>query len=329
MLRATINHGSMQDLNDLYLFALVVREGSFTSAAKAAGLTTSRLSRRVAELEKRLGVRLLHRTTRKLALTGIGELYYQHCQAMVSEAQAAAEVIEQVQATPRGRVRVTCPVMTAQTSLGSLITDFMLRYPEVRLSLIATDRLVDLIDEGIDVAIRFRAAPMKDSSLVARPLGESCNYLVASPQLLDRHGRPSEPGTLSRLPTLAKSQHVSVYNWTLTRAAGETTVVSHQPILESDDWLVLKEAAIAGLGLVAMPQEFCWEEIRDGRLEIVMPEWTLPSTNVHLLYVSRRGLLPAVRAFIDFAAERLKVACMTRPGANRLVPARGIEPPTY
>jgi DNA-binding transcriptional LysR family regulator len=318
MPKATINPESrplsppaMQDLNDLYLFALVVEKGSFTAASKAAGLTTSRISRRIADLEERLGVRLLHRTTRKLALTAIGELYYQHCQAMVSEAEAAAEVVEQIQANPRGRVRITCPVQTAESVLGPIITDFMQNYPEVHISLTATDRFVDLIDEGIDVAIRFRAAPMANSSLVARTLGESLSYLVASPNFLERHGRPAAPDDLSRLTSLGKSRHDAAYTWHLTGADGQSRVIPYQPRLESDDWLVIKQAVMTGLGIAAMPDELCQQDIAAGKLEIVLPAWRLPSTNLHIVYTSRRGLIPAVRAFIDFAAERLAAVCLT------------------
>ncbi len=318
MSEATIDHAyrtagtpATQDLNDLYLFALVVKQGSFTAAGKVAGLTTSRISRRIAGLEERLGVRLLHRTTRKLALTAIGELYYQHCQAMVSEAEAAAEVVEQIQASPRGRVRVTCPVQTAESVLGAIITDFMLAYPEVRVSLTSTDRFVDLIDEGIDVAIRFRAAPLENSSLVARPLGESRSYLVASPAFVDRHGRPMQPADLLRLVSLAKRRHDAAYAWHLTGADGQTAVIPFQPILESDDWLVIKQAALAGLGVAAMPDELCRQDVAAGKLEGVLPAWRLPSANLNIIYTSKRGLIPAVRAFIDFAAERLAVVCLT------------------
>lgn len=298
-----------QDLNDLYLFALVVSKGSFTAASQAAGLTTSRISRRIAELERRLGVRLLHRTTRKLAPTPIGELYYQHCRAMVAEAEAAAEVIEQVQTSPRGRVRVTCPAFTAQSVLAPIVTDFMQRYPEVRVSLSATDRVVDLIDEGYDVGIRFRATPLEDSNLVARALGESYTYLVASPGLLDRHGRPAAPAGLADIPSLGKSRHDQSYAWQLTGPDEARAVVPHRPLLDADDWWVLKQAALAGLGVVALPDEFCQREIAAGELEIVLPAWRLPRALLYIVYTSRRGLIPAVRTFIDFAAERLAAQC--------------------
>ena len=303
-----IGRPALQDLNDLYLFVLVVDKGSFTAASRAAGLTTSRISRRIADLEERLGVRLLHRTTRKLALTAIGEMYYQHCQAMVSEAEAAAEAVEQIQASPRGRVRVTCPTLTAQSVLGAIITDFMQRYPEVRVSLAATDRIVDLIDEGFDVAIRFRAMPLEDSNLVARALGESRSHLVATPAFLDKHGRPARPADLSHLPGLGQSRHDTAYSWHLTHADGESAVIPYQPLLDSDDWLVIKHAVLAGLGIASIPEELCPELITGG-LEIVLPDWNLPTTNLHIVYTSRRGLIPAVRSFIDFAAERLAAIC--------------------
>jgi len=305
------NHFSgpaLEDLNDLYLFVLVVDKGSFTAASRAAGLTTSRISRRIADLEERLGVRLLHRTTRKLALTAIGEMYYQHCQAMVSEAEAAAEVIEQIQASPRGRVRVSCPTLTAQSVLGAIITDFMQRYPEVRVSLAATDRIVDLIDEGFDVAIRFRAIPLEDSNLVARALGESRSHLVASPAFLDKHGRPARPADLSHLPSVGKSRHDTAYSWHLSNADGQTAVIAYQPLLDSDDWLVIKHAVLTGLAIASIPEELC-PELATGGLEIVLPDWSLPSTNLYIVYTSRRGLIPAVRSFIDFVAERLERVC--------------------
>jgi DNA-binding transcriptional LysR family regulator len=220
-------------------------------------------------------------------------------------------VVEQIQARPRGRVRVTCPVQTAESVLGPIITDFMQNYPEVHISLTATDRFVDLIDEGIDVAIRFRTAPMESSTLVARTLGESRSYLVASPTLLERHGRPAQPTDLSRLTSLGKNRHDAAYTWHLTGADGRTHVISYQPVLESDDWLVIKQAVLAGLAIAAMPDELCQQEIAAGKLEIVLPAWRLPSTNLHIIYTSRRGLIPAVRAFIDFAAERLASICST------------------
>jgi DNA-binding transcriptional LysR family regulator len=296
---------AVQDLNDLYLFVLVVDNRSFTAASRTAGLTTSRISRRIADLEDRLGVRLLHRTTRKLALTAVGELYYRHCKAMVSEAQAAAEVVEQVQASPRGRVRITCPVLTGLSLLGPIITEFMQTYPEVQISLAATDRLVDLIGEGFDLAIRFHAMALEDSGLVARPLGESQAYLVASPEFIAKHGHPKQPADLLRMASVGKSRHDAAYSWRFTGPDGQTSIIPYQPVLETDDWLMLKQAVVAGVGVALIPAELCQQDVAAGRLEIVLPEWKLPSATLYIVYASRRGLIPAVRFFIDFAAERL------------------------
>lgn len=293
------------DLNDLYLFTLVVEQRSFTAAGRAAGLTTSRVSRRIAALEERLGVRLLHRSTRKLSLTPVGTRYYEHCRAMVSEAEAAAEVVEQIQAEPRGRVRVTCPALMAQSSLAPIVVEFMRRHPEVQVTVAATDRLVDLIDDGFDVAIRFRALPLRDSTLVARALGESRNLLVAAPSLLNAAGRPRSVPELGRFRALAKTRRELLYAWQFTGPEGELVEFPYQPTLDSDDWLILKQAARAGLGIVVLPEEICAPEIAAGHLETVLPEWTLPGAALHIVYASRRGLIPAVRSFVDFIAERL------------------------
>ncbi|MDR2876711.1 MAG: LysR family transcriptional regulator [Chromatiales bacterium] len=304
------------DLNDLYLYTLVVEHKSFTAAGQAAGLTTSRVSRRIAALEERLGVRLLHRSTRKLTLTPVGERYYEHCRAMVGEAEAAAEVIEHIQAQPRGRLRVTCPALMAQTSLRPILIDFMRRYPEVRLSITATDRFVDLIDEGFDVAIRFRALPMENSTLVARPLGESRHLLVATPECLNNLGRPTSTSELARMKGLAKSRINEAHAWPLSNLEGETAVVPFQSVLDADDWLVLKAGVMAGLGIAALPEEICAAELSTGKLERVLPAWRLPSAALYMVYASRRGLIPAVRAFIDFAAQRLAAQCAANAAAT-------------
>lgn len=318
-------HAINEDLNALRLFAQVVEHGSFTAAGRAAGMATSRVSRRIAALEERLGVRLLHRTTRRLALTPIGERYYEHCRAMVAEAEAAAETIEQVRSTPRGRVRITCPVTLAQTALGPIVAEFMQRYPEVQVSVSATDRLVDLIDDGYDVAIRYRALPLRDSILIARTLGNSHTWLVASPAFLDRHGRPARPADLAALPGLVKSGQPAA--WRLRGPDGATQTIGHRPVLDSDDWLILREVALAGIGIVAMPEEICGADVTAGTLEVVLPDWTLPGASMHIVYTSRRGLVPAVREFINFAAHRLEGLCTERPGGTADAEVAGARPP--
>ncbi len=299
----------MQDLNDLYFFTLVVDKGSFTQASQSIGITKSRISRRIAQLEEQLGVRLLHRSTRKLMLTDIGQVFYQHCKAMVSEAQAAQEAAEQVQLKPRGRIRVTCPALFAQSPLAPLITDFMKRYPEVQISLAATDRQVDLIAEGYDVAIRFQAAQLEDSSLVVRSLGESSSYLVASPELLNKYAYPQIPQDLATMNSLGKTCNDGLYSWHLHRPNGSKCTIAYHPILESNEWRVLKQAALAGIGIVALPSEECREEIQQGQLIKLLPDWSLPGAKLYIVFPSRRGLVPAVHYFIDFIATHLLTAC--------------------
>lgn len=294
----------MQDLNDLYFFAQVVDKGSFTAASRELGVTKSRLSRRIAQLEENLGVHLLHRSTRHLALTEAGKLYYQHCQALVSEAQAAQEVIEQVQSEPRGRIRVTCPALFGQAPMAPLIASFMQAYPLVEVVLLATDRRVDMIEEGFDVAIRAGTRLQEEPNLVIRTLRHSTNLLVASPGLVARLGEPQLPEDLGRFDSLAKLRSEGSYSWQLS-GRGQDRQVAFQPKLESDDWHVLLQAAINGIGVAALPDEICQEAIADGRLVQLLPGWSLPGASVYMLYPSRRGLASSVRAFIDFAMARL------------------------
>ena len=180
----------MQDLNDLVYFAEVVDRGGFAAAGRALGLPKSRLSRRVAELETRLGVRLLQRTTRKLSMTAVGEQYHRHCVAMREDAQAAADAVAQAQTEPRGTIRVACPVTLAQTTLGPILPQFLALYPRVRIDMRVSNRVVDLVEEGFDVALRVRPTLDDSGSLVVKNFGTSRTLLVASPAQLARQGTP-------------------------------------------------------------------------------------------------------------------------------------------
>src|SRR2546430_10018859 len=189
----------MQDLNDMYFFAEVVDRGGFAAAGRALGLPKSKLSRRVAELEHRLGVRLLQRTTRKLSLTEAGELFHRHAIAMREEAEAAEEAVAMVQNEPRGTIRVTCPLTLAQTTIGPILPKFMREHPHVRVDMIVTNRVIDLVQEGVDVALRVRASIDDSGSLVVKKLAPTYGLLVANPQLLAREGRPQHPEDLQKL----------------------------------------------------------------------------------------------------------------------------------
>ena len=296
----------MQDLNDLLYFAKVVEHGGFIAASRMLGIPKSRLSRRVAELEERLGVRLLQRTTRRLALTEVGSSYYQHCQAMLAEAEAAEEAIARISAEPRGLVRVSCPELLAKTLLAPSLPRFMQRYPQVRIALEATNRRVDLIEDNIDVALRVRNSIDNSANLVVRQLAVSQVILVASPDFMRQHPMPRTPADLAGLPALTMSRADGRGQWQLLDQAGHSySLQIDQPRLMTDDLLVLLEAAMAGLGVAALPVMVCDEAIHQGRLLRLLPEFDSPWGILHAAFTTRRGLSPAIRAFIDFLVAEL------------------------
>ncbi len=295
----------MQDLNDMLYFAEVVERGGFAAAGRALGLPKSRLSRRVALLEAQLGVRLLQRTTRKLSLTKVGETYLQHCQAVREAAQAAQDVIHQVQTAPCGTLRISCPVTLAQTVLGELMPEFLQRHPLVRVEMQVTNRAVHVVEEGIDVALRVRSSLDESGSLVVKRLDIARQVLVASPALLQRQGNPQNLADLLRMDSIAMSAPEGRATWHLSGPNGAEQVLHHQPRYVADDLLTLKFAALAGTGICWLPDYLCHEELRAGRLLQVLPEWAPKPGIVHAAFASRRGLAPAVRSFLDYLAENL------------------------
>ena len=295
----------MQDLNDMLYFAEVVDKGGFAAAGRSLGLPKSKLSRRVAELEARLGVRLLQRTTRKLSLTEAGELYHRHCVAMREEADAAAEAVAQVQSEPRGTIRVACPVTLAQSTIGPLIPLFLERHPLVRIEMQVSNRVVDLVQDSIDVALRVRPTLDNSGSLIVKNLGNTYGLLVASPTQLERQGRPQAPEDLGKLSTLAMSASDGKTAWKLVGPGGREFEFQHRPIYTADDLLTLRYAVIKGLGMSVLPDYMCRRDLRVGQLEQVLPEWAPRAAVIHAVFPSRRGLLPAVRRFLDFLGEHV------------------------
>jgi len=295
----------MMDLNDMLYFAKVVEQGGFAAAGRALGVPKSRLSRRIAGLESLLGVRLLQRTTRKLSLTAAGELYYRHCVAVCDESQAAVDAIAQVRSEPRGTIRVTCPNTLAQTVVGPLLPSFLARHPHVQVHMQISNRVVDLIEEGVDVALRVRASLADSGSLVIKQLGRSRSLIVAAPALLQRQGVPVAPEDLARMDSLAMSSLDGVSSWRLIGPKGREADVMHHPRYVADDLLTLKFAVLAGVGVGLLPDYLCSEELADGRLVELLPDWHPEIMIVHAAFPSRRGLSPAVRAFLDFLGENM------------------------
>ena len=295
----------MQDLNDMLFFAEVVDRGGFAAAGRALNIPKSKLSRRVADLEARLGVRLLHRTTRKLSLTQAGEVYHRHCVAMREQAEAADEAVALVHDEPRGTVRITCPVTLAQTTVGPLLPRFLAAHPQVRIDMQVSNRVVDLVQEGVDVAFRVRANLDDSGSLVIKNLGPTHGVLVASPQLLQRFGAPRDVDGLQDLPTVAMSAADGRATWHLEGPRGAHHELRHRPVYTADDLLTLKFAVLQGTGMCVLPDYMCTEELRRGDLVPVLPGWEPPQAKVLAVFPSRRGMVPAVRRFLDFIGENM------------------------
>lgn len=311
----------MQDLNDMLYFAEVVDRGSFAAAGRALGVPKSKLSRRIAELEERLGVRLLQRTTRKLSLTEAGERFHRHCVAVRDEAEAAEETVAVSQAEPHGTIRVTCPVTLAQSTISHLIPVFLARYPKVRIDMQVTNRAIDLVQEGVDVALRVRPSLDDSGSLVVKRLGLSHSRLVASPAQLQRQGRPDGVEDLWRLATVAMSATDGRASWRLVGPGGREFELQHRPVYTADDLLSLKCAVLQGTGMCTLPDYMCGQEVRQGSLEIVLPGWEPPPWIMHAVFPSRRGLLPAVRRFLDFLGEQVNEEGLARGCPPALVAA--------
>jgi len=308
----TVLGGALQDLNDLYFFAAVVENGGFSAAGRALGVPKSRLSKRVAQLEERLGVRLLQRTTRRFVVTEVGERFYAHCRAVLEEAQAAQDAVDELRAEPRGVVRLSCPVSLTQTVLADVLPNFLALYPKMQVRVVSSDRRVDVIGEGYDLAIRVRTKLDTDANLVVRSFGQSRTLLVASPTLLNALGRPTVPAELSKLPGLSMREHEGAQVWELVSATGQQVNVEMQARLITGDFAVLLESARRGLGVTLLPDFVCAPAITRGDLEVVLPDWSVPEGIMHFVYPSRRGMLPGVRALVDFLAERLPEATLLK-----------------
>lgn len=300
--------GAMQDLNDLYFFASVVEHGGFSAAGRSLGVPKSRLSKRIAQLEDRLGVRLLQRTTRRFVVTEVGERFYGHCRAVLEEARAAQEAVDELRAEPRGVVRLSCPISIAQTVLAYILPEFMAKYPKLQVRVLSNNRRVDLIGEGFDLAIRVRTKLDTDSNMIIRSFGQARIFPVASPGLLKTYGHPKHPGDLARMPAVSMQEHEGSQVWELIDAQGERVSVEVQARLITGDFAILLEAARAGIGVALLPETVCAPAITSGELEILLPEWSAPQGIMHFVYPSRRGMMPGVRALVDFLAERLPEA---------------------
>jgi DNA-binding transcriptional LysR family regulator len=292
-----------KDLNNLHFFAKVVEFGSYTAAAEALGMQTSKLSRRVSALESELGARLLNRTTRKLSLTDAGRTLHRHCVALIAEAEAAKDAISQTLSSPRGVVRVSCPTGLLQAGVADVLARYLAAYPQVRIALDPTNRRVDVVDEGIDIAIRVRVPPLEDSDLAMRSFGHSTMILLASPALIAAHGQPQALTDIERMPTLSMATVGQEYTWRLVDAESRPAELIHSPCLSTDDMYTLRRAAICGLGVACLPALLVSGDLSSGALVRLLPSLSSRAGVLHAVFPSRRGMVPAVRALLDFLSE--------------------------
>src|SRR5712692_4277459 len=297
----------IQDLNNLYFFAKVVDFGSYTAAAKALGLQTSKLSRRIAALETELGVRLINRTTRRLSLTEAGKTLHRHSLALLAEAQAAKDAMNQLLGSPQGLVRISCPNGLLQGGVADVLARFLAKHPRVRVALDATNRRVDVIDEGLDIAIRVRQPPLEDSDLAMRAFGPDEMILVASPELIAAHGQPQTLEDIGRMPTLSMGSADERSTWRFLGMDGEPAELSHSPRLCTDDLSTLRHAALQGLGAALVPHLLVANDLEGGALIRLLPSVKAHVGIVHAVFPSRRGMVPAVRALLDLLSEAVRL----------------------
>jgi DNA-binding transcriptional LysR family regulator len=289
----------ISDLNDLRLFAEVVEHGSFTAAARALGIHTSKLSRRVSALEEELGVRLLNRTSRSLSVTETGRRFHLHCLALVAESKAAKDIVDQTRSKPQGTIRISCPVGLLSSGIASIIAQYLQDNPQVQVLVDATNRRVDVVEEGLDFAIRVRLPPLESIDLAVRQLGLSVQILVASPELAQRHPPPGSLESLNEWPTIAMASNSERFVWHLVDATGGTTAWQHQPRMATDDLASLRFAAMQGVGVALLPRELVDADLQTGRLLHLLPDIATTPGLVHAIFPSRRGMVPAVRHLLD------------------------------
>jgi len=295
----------MRDFNDLYFFAAVVKHEGFSAAARALGLPKSRISRHVALLEEQLGVRLIERSTRRLSITAIGRDVYRYAQTVVDAAEAVDEVALRMKSEPQGLVRIGCPV-GVQRVLAPKLPELFAKHPRLRTQFLITNRPINLIEEQVDVAIRIRENLDTDSEMQMRRIGISRRILVANAALLKKHGTPKTANDLTRLPILDATETPGPRTWELSGPRGQKVSVAVEPKVSAGDFAILIEAARAGIGVALLPELQCQDAQRDGQLVRVLPEWSAKEGIIHLVFPSRRGMLPGVRAAIDFLAAALK-----------------------
>ena len=295
----------MLDLNDFRYFVRIVESGNLTAASRTMNVPKSTVSYRLQQLETALGVRLINRTSRSQSMTDAGALFYEHAVAMLERAELAETVVRERLSEPSGTVKFTTAVATSLFALRPILPEFIRRYPKIQIVLHTSDDQVDIVGGSYDLAIRAHTGPLSDSTLVQRVLAPAPWFLFAAPAYVDQRGLPQVPEDLPvhDLLTMLRPGHPT--GWKLSHAAQGQKVVAFEPRLSGNDLVMLKQAAEDGIGIVALPGYVCRAEERSGKLVRVLPEWMAGEANITAVIPFRHGLLPSVRAFVDYLVAEM------------------------
>jgi len=287
------------DLNEIAIFVKVVDAGSFTGAAKTLGLPKSTVSRKITQLEERLGARLLQRTTRTLSLTDTGSAYYNQCSRIIGDIEEANIAVTEMQSKPTGMLRITAPMLFGERILSNVVADFLKQYPEIQMDMVLTDQTLDLIQEGIDVA--FRVGELADSSLIARNVGQVATVTVASPEYLAKHPPINHPTDLRTHDCISFQSNPS---WEFN--GPEKVTVDVKARVKVNDVMSMHRLALEGMGVCTLPTLVCADDIKDKRLQPILCSWPFGAFPIHALYPSNRHLSVKVRTFVEYVVERLR-----------------------
>ncbi len=297
----------MQNLNDYYFFVQVVKYQGFTKASENLGITKSKLSRRISELEDRLGVRLIQRNTRKFTVTEIGQQFYEYCKKILQEVDHAEDFIQSAKVNePSGLIKISCPTALVQMPVGDFIADFMQKFPQVEVQLIATNRRIDLIDENVDFAIRVRSTPLEDSDLIVRELDAWEHVLVASPDLFNNFEKPTTLNDLDKLPSIGFHSPKQVWMLQKTDEPHIFHDIEFHPRLKTDNFTAMRAATLKGIGVASIPKVYVYDDLINGRVVELLPDWHLAKGVIYIVYTSRIGMLPAARFLLEHLIESFK-----------------------
>ena len=297
------------DLNEIMVFIKVVQQGSFSQAAKQLAMPNSTVSSKVSSLEKRLGTTLITRTTRRLNITPAGLAYFKKCLHGLEEIKSGEDEIAANQGEPQGLLRITAPVELGTSILPQVIQSYIVKYPKVSVEVILTDRRVELLTEGIDLAIR--AGELKDSTLIGKKLGYGTFFPFASPKYLKSHGEPSHPHEL-KSHQLLHFTPIGSESWKLVGPRGSLNVAVPSKMI-INDLTMIKSLALAGMGIALLPSFFCKAEQSSNRLLRILPEWQTVQSPIHFVYPAQKFVNSKVSAFIAQAADPIKLALNSDP----------------